>query len=68
MGTVKQMVLENQDLKQHVQNQEYYIRYLITFITDIREGYISEVNNKPLTFDDFVADVLSPNNIEVKEV
>lgn len=68
MGAVKQLVIENQDLKQHIQNQGHYITYLTTFIADIRTGYISGASDRPLTFDDFVANVLTPNNTEVEEV
>lgn len=68
MGAVKQMVIENQDLKNHIQDQEAYIAYLHTYIADIKVGAIPVKYAWPLSYNDFRSRVLTPNNIEVKDV
>lgn len=60
MGAVKQMVIENQDLKNHIQDQEAYITYLHTYIADIAAGAISVEDTWPLSYNDFISKVLTP--------
>lgn len=68
MGAVKQLVIENQNLKNQIQDQEAYIAYLHTFIADVVVGAIDLTEAWPLSFTEFVSNVLTPSTDEVKEV
>ena len=63
MGAVKQMVIENQDLKNQIQDQEAYIAYLHTYVADISVGAIAVEDAWPLSYNDFRSSVLTPKKI-----
>lgn len=68
MGAVKQMVIENQDLKKQLQDYEHYAAYLHTFVADVVVGAIDLTEAWPMSFTEFVSNVLTPSNDEVKEL
>ena len=68
MEAAKQMVIENQDLKKQLQDYEHYAAYLHTFVADAVVGAIDLTEAWPMSFTEFVSNVLTPNNIEAKEV